>query len=281
MRRPVRAALAVLTLAVLSALASITTAQEWKSVETAQPETTHTAAAVVAITPEPTPTSSRYTGIELTEEEVDTLARLVWLEARGEPFEGQVAVVEVVLNRILSPLFPDTVDEVVYQRDPVQFSPAELIPTTTAGGGAISGRRNGAHGGGAYHGRRRRLFLHHRAEQTGVCHHRESCILQRVRQDREEKKQKAPPRRPPRTPRSPLLGGGRGRDDGTLRRRKGLRPRRAGVSGHRGRGLCPPSPCDSVRRGPDGCGLDFGPRGVPAPAAEKSGDEEHKSEAQL
>lgn len=133
MRRPVRAALAVLTLAVLSALASITTAQEWKSVETAQPETTHTAAAVVAITPEPTPTSSRYTGIELTEEEVDTLARLVWLEARGEPFEGQVAVVEVVLNRILSPLFPDTVDEVVYQRDPVQFSPAELIPTTTAG----------------------------------------------------------------------------------------------------------------------------------------------------
>ncbi|MPN58243.1 hypothetical protein SDC9_205946 [bioreactor metagenome] len=38
---------------------------------------------------------------------------------------------EVVLNRILSPSFPDTVDEVVYQRNPLQFSPSALIPTTT------------------------------------------------------------------------------------------------------------------------------------------------------
>jgi len=77
----------------------------------------------------PPPSISRYAEIEITEEDIETLARLVWLEARGEPFEGQVAVVEVVLNRILSPSFPDTVEAVVYQKN--QFSPAAYIPETT------------------------------------------------------------------------------------------------------------------------------------------------------
>lgn len=84
-------------------------------------------------TPEPEETPieepSRYSGIELTDDDLETLARLVWLEARGEPFDGQRAVVEVVLNRILSPSFPDTVEEVVYQRN--QFSPAAYIAGTT------------------------------------------------------------------------------------------------------------------------------------------------------
>ena len=76
--------------------------------------------------------SGRYAEIELSAGDYETLARLVWLEARGEPFEGQVAVVEVVLNRILSPSFPDTVDGVVYQTEPVrQFTPARYIETTT------------------------------------------------------------------------------------------------------------------------------------------------------
>lgn len=93
-------------------------------------ETTAAAEVEVATAPEPRP--SRYAEIVLSEEDVETLARLVWLEARGEPFEGQVAVVEVVLNRVLSPAFPDTVEEVVYQCEPVtQFSPAAHIPTTT------------------------------------------------------------------------------------------------------------------------------------------------------
>ena len=94
------------------------------------------ASAAAVTMPEPTLTPepvkiSRYAGIELAAGDFETLARLVWLEARGEPFEGQVAVVEVVLNRILSPSFPDTVEEVVYQTGPVQFSPAKYIPTTT------------------------------------------------------------------------------------------------------------------------------------------------------
>lgn len=83
-----------------------------------------------AATEEPTKTPSRYAGITLTDEDVETLARLVWLEARGEPFEGQVAVVEVVFNRVLSASFPDTVDAVVYQKN--QFTPAPRIQATTA-----------------------------------------------------------------------------------------------------------------------------------------------------
>ena len=40
--------------------------------------------------------------ISLTQEDIDLLAKIVWLEARGEPVEGQKAVVEVVFNRMAS-----------------------------------------------------------------------------------------------------------------------------------------------------------------------------------
>jgi len=36
-------------------------------------------------------------------------------EARGEPYVGQVAVGAVILNRVESPLFPDTIPGVIYQ----------------------------------------------------------------------------------------------------------------------------------------------------------------------
>ena len=67
--------------------------------------------------------------IVISENDKEILARLTYLEARGEPFDGQVAVVEVVLNRILSPSFPDSVSEVIYQKN--QFSPAGKISSTT------------------------------------------------------------------------------------------------------------------------------------------------------
>jgi N-acetylmuramoyl-L-alanine amidase len=56
-----------------------------------------------------------------SEYEKDLLARLVRAEANGESFEGKIAVACVVLNRIESPAFPDTIRDVVYQ--PGQFSP--------------------------------------------------------------------------------------------------------------------------------------------------------------
>ena len=52
--------------------------------------------------------------------EQDCLASAVYFEARGEPIEGQLAVAEVVLNRVASAKYPDTICEVVVQ--PWQFS---------------------------------------------------------------------------------------------------------------------------------------------------------------
>ena len=43
------------------------------------------------------------------------LAKLVYAEARGEPYKGQVAVAAVVLNRVSSSSFPNTVSGVIYQ----------------------------------------------------------------------------------------------------------------------------------------------------------------------
>lgn len=49
------------------------------------------------------------------------LANLIYCEAGGEPYEGQVAVGSVVINRVLSSQYPDTVVGVIYQS--WQFSP--------------------------------------------------------------------------------------------------------------------------------------------------------------
>ena len=43
------------------------------------------------------------------------LARMISAEARGEPYEGQVAVGAVILNRVDHPSFPDTISGVIYQ----------------------------------------------------------------------------------------------------------------------------------------------------------------------
>ena len=67
----------------------------------------------------------RYPEIELTDEETNLLARLVWVEARGESKEGQQAVAEVILNRMVSEDFPNTLRGIVYGED--QFVSKELI----------------------------------------------------------------------------------------------------------------------------------------------------------
>lgn len=58
-----------------------------------------------------------YTQAEL--DDLALLARLVFSEARGEPFLGQIAVAAVLLNRIKHPEFPDSVRAAIYQ--PRQF----------------------------------------------------------------------------------------------------------------------------------------------------------------
>jgi spore germination cell wall hydrolase CwlJ-like protein len=61
-----------------------------------------------------------------TAKELNCLATAIYFEARGEPEEGQLAVAQVVLNRVKNPAYPDTVCGVVYQnkskRNRCQFS---------------------------------------------------------------------------------------------------------------------------------------------------------------
>lgn len=64
--------------------------------------------------------SSTNTNTPSGDDMVNLLARLVNGEARGEPYEGQVAVAAVILNRVKSPKFPNTIASVIYQKS--QFS---------------------------------------------------------------------------------------------------------------------------------------------------------------
>ena len=53
--------------------------------------------------------------------ESELLARIVHAESKGEPYLGQVAVAAVILNRVDSPDFPNTLAGVIYQ--PGAFEP--------------------------------------------------------------------------------------------------------------------------------------------------------------
>lgn len=63
---------------------------------------------------------------DISEEDYEVLLRIVEAEAGGEDIEGKMLVAGVVMNRVASEDFPDTVKEVVFQRseNSVQFSPA-------------------------------------------------------------------------------------------------------------------------------------------------------------
>lgn len=63
---------------------------------------------------------------EISDEDYEVLLRIVEAEAGSEDIEGRMLVAGVVLNRVNSEAFPDTVKEVVFQREngTAQFSPA-------------------------------------------------------------------------------------------------------------------------------------------------------------
>ena len=60
---------------------------------------------------------NRYEGYTLTGEDIYTLACFVWAEARDEAPIVQQAVAEVVLNRVISEKYPQTVEEVIKQTE--------------------------------------------------------------------------------------------------------------------------------------------------------------------
>lgn len=61
-------------------------------------------------------------GVEYSDSTLKLLASIIFCEAGNQPYEGQVAVGAVVMNRVRSDAFPDTVREVIYQKG--QFTPA-------------------------------------------------------------------------------------------------------------------------------------------------------------
>lgn len=67
--------------------------------------------------------------------DVNLLSRVIYGEARGEPYTGQVAVGAVILNRVKSSSFPNTLSGVVYQSgafDAVSDGQVNLTPDSTA-----------------------------------------------------------------------------------------------------------------------------------------------------
>ena len=79
---------------------------------------------VLAATKDQSSTSTKkntdQSSIDNSGDMIDLLARLINGEARGEPYKGQVAVGAVVMNRVKSSEFPDTISGVIYQKG--QFS---------------------------------------------------------------------------------------------------------------------------------------------------------------
>ena len=79
--------------------------------------------------------SSTTSGNTNSSSDLNLLARLVYGEARGEPYTGQVAVAAVVLNRVKSSSFPNTVAGVIYQSGAfsvVNDGQINLTPNETA-----------------------------------------------------------------------------------------------------------------------------------------------------
>lgn len=75
----------------------------------------------------------RYPDISLSEKDIDLFAKILWLEARGESREGQQAVAEVILNRMVTEGFPDSLYWVIHAEG--QFPSAKKLheaePTQT------------------------------------------------------------------------------------------------------------------------------------------------------
>ncbi|HHW72363.1 MAG TPA: LysM peptidoglycan-binding domain-containing protein [Firmicutes bacterium] len=74
-------------------------------------------------------------GVRLTNQEVEWLAQMIHAEARGEPYLGQVAVGAVIINRLLSHQFPNTLRGVLFQANafqPIQNGSFYTAPNETA-----------------------------------------------------------------------------------------------------------------------------------------------------
>jgi len=87
-----------------------------------QPVAVAPVAAPVAATP--APEAPVYQAPAVSQSDLDILAAIIECEAGGESYEGKIGVGAVVMNRVNSPLFPNTISEVIYQSG--QFEPVSM-----------------------------------------------------------------------------------------------------------------------------------------------------------
>lgn len=87
----------------------------------------------IYVKPELDKSNPRYPDIQMTGEEKELLARMVWVEAQGETYDGQQAIAEIVLNRVAADNFPNNINDVIMQEG--QFRSAAFLekakPTQT------------------------------------------------------------------------------------------------------------------------------------------------------
>ena len=103
-----------------------TTAPELKVATDPAPKAAPAAAERTAPAPKAAPAPKTAPAPEAVDE-VDLLARLITAEAQGEPYEAQVAVGAVVINRVQSGVWANTIEAVIYQRinGYYQFTPVQ------------------------------------------------------------------------------------------------------------------------------------------------------------
>lgn len=87
--------------------------KDWKPTESSTAGNTSTATKPESTEKKTSMGSSNSMG--LSENDLKIMANAVYGEARGEPFEGQVAVAAVILNRVKAPEFPNTPSGVIFQ----------------------------------------------------------------------------------------------------------------------------------------------------------------------
>jgi N-acetylmuramoyl-L-alanine amidase len=104
---------------------------------------------------------------------------MIYAEARGEPYLGQVAVGAVIINRMLSPQFPNTLRGVLFQTNafqPIQNGSFYMTPNETARRAALEALNGHDPTGGAlffFNPRRSSdRFMHSRPVKVTIGNHR-------------------------------------------------------------------------------------------------------------
>lgn len=118
-------------------------------------------------------------GVHLTAQEVEWLAQMIHAEARGEPYLGQVAVGAVIINRLRSSEFPNTLRGVLFQRNafqPIQNGSFYQKPNESARRAALEALNGHDPTGGALYFFNPRLsndrFMHSRPAKVTIGSHR-------------------------------------------------------------------------------------------------------------